>query len=378
MKTIVSISAICLASFLLAQGNENNFNNGVENNKVAPKVEEKRKLKSNLDEDQNLNLNQSAVFDSKIQTGRYNYEFTRKKFKRQNKTKGFTSEQQNQLDGFITTLEENSQESFEYNYLKYVNGNHNTDLFPFLERAYKLKPYDASLFDDFISYYEITNNPAKKAEFTKKLMAAKVIETGVYKYNENVLRSVDKNGILITNGYDDTYPIWVLQNEKGVRKDVRVLSLDLLQNKTYRKRILKSYGLKDPGVGPDSKDFILKLCSQNASKNIFLGFTVPKFVLKSLSIQLKNTGLALKYAPNKLNEDKLKINFEKSLQFDYLLGNQSSRKVKSLNANYLVTLVQLHTKYKHDLKKQDYIKRIALKVAKDINKEKQIRQSLGL
>ncbi|MCB0477944.1 MAG: hypothetical protein KDC84_07265 [Crocinitomicaceae bacterium] len=381
MRTILTISVIYFSVFALGQGNEGNSNNsnnsnGVNSNILNYKVEEKLK-KVEKEEAPAPEVN-TGVFDSQLQSGRYNYEFTRKKFIRQNLGKGFTSEQQKTLDQQLENLKESAENSFEFNYLTYVNGNHDVSLFPFLEKAYKLKPYDASLFDDFIAYYEITDNATKKAEFTKKLMASNAIESGVYRYNENVLRSIDKNGILITNGYDDTYPLWVLQNEKAMRKDVKVLSLDILQNKEYRKRILKQYGLKDPGVGPENQDFIMKLLQVNPDKNIFLGYTVPKYVLKGLSINLKNTGLALKYAPKRLNEDKLKINFENELQLDYLLQNQSSSKVKQMNANYLVMLSQLYKKYKQDPKKQEYIKSIALKIGRDINKEKTVKASLGI
>lgn len=377
MRTIVTISIICVGVFSFSQNENNNKNNsGNFNNSNVIKETEKKELRT-VEEAEELPATKTAVFDSQFQTKRYNYEFTRKRFKIKNQTKGFSSDQQDQLDAYLEDLRAVSNESFEYNYLTYVNGNHNVSLFKHLLKAYELKPYDSNLYDDFIAYYEITGDESKKSEFAKKLMKSNTIESGVYKYNENVLRSIDKNGILITNGYDDTYPIWVLQTQKGMRKDVRVLSLDLLQNKDYRKNILKKYGLKDPGVGPENKEFIYKLCQLNPSKNLFLGYTVPKFVLKSLAINLKNTGLALKYSPNKLNEDKLKINYENELQLDYLMENQSSNKVKKLNANYLISLVQLHAKYKHDLRKQDYIKKIALKVAKDIGQEKMIKNSLG-
>ncbi len=376
MKTIVTISILCATFLVIGQQNENNSN--MINNGNATKVRKAEEKLKKVDVLEAPAMEEKEVFNSQLQSSRYNYEFTRKKFIRQNGTKGFTTDQQKTLDGQIAALKESADNSFEYNYLKYVNGNHNTDLISYLEKAYKLKPYDASLFDDFIAYYEIKDNSAKKAEFTKKLMASKSIETGVYQYNENVLRSIDKNGILITNGYDDTYPIWVLQNEKGMRKDVKVLSLDILQNKDYRKRILRKYGLKDPGIGPENKEFLSKLLYANADKNIFLGFTVPKFALKTLSANLKNTGLALKYAPKRLNTDKLKINFENELQLDYLLKNQSSQKVKKLNANYLVTLVQLYKKYKHNAEKREYLKKIALKIGRDINKENVVKASLGL
>jgi hypothetical protein len=59
--------------------------------------------------------------------------------------------------------------------------------------------------------------------------------------NENMLLSVPENGILITNGDNDTYPAWYLQS-KGVREDVLIANFSLL-NVSDNIRYLKKNGL---------------------------------------------------------------------------------------------------------------------------------------
>ncbi|MCT4580884.1 MAG: hypothetical protein N4A35_05645 [Flavobacteriales bacterium] len=263
-----------------------------------------------------------------------------------------------------TTAED--QNSFEYNYNAYLTATvKNEETFKFLQKAYAVYPENVDLYDDFMAYYEMTDNAMDRRVFSTKLYKSNTISDYIMEYNYNVLMSLPINAILFTNGYDDTYPVWVTQDVKKVRKDVTIINVGLLKDKVYKDKVLKRAGLKYKKKYQGA-DLIVDVIQNNADKNIYLAMTVDKAVIQKLYQKLYLTGLVFKYSEEPIDNVLLiKEKWENQFKKTTIESPPSSFKQKQVLANYLLPFIYLHNYYVEygDIEKAKALKKTTLKIA---------------
>lgn len=282
--------------------------------------------------------------EQKIQTELTNFSYYESQSQTQTQQRSPTKFQQTQMNNAVSYFETNAPESFECHYYKYLSGNYNTDLFPHLQAAEKLRPNNADVQVQMAAYYMINNSKIEALNYLDKLVENKRLVQSVIVYGEDVLISVPANGILITHGFDDTYGVWYAQMKNGVRNDVTVISLDLLQSSKYVE-MLKAKGLLFPNTNVIDVAFLNQFCSMNVAENLNISLTTPKEYFKPILSNVYLSGLVFEYKTSvydnfwrneKLWNDELKKK---------LVDNSIDEKGRVLSSNYLPMLFQMRKVY---------------------------------
>lgn len=286
-------------------------------------------------------------------------------------TKEISASEQAELDMIVTSASEIDQDSYQYNYMEYINRGRTIDAFEYLEKAEAAYPNNADLFDDFVYHYELIGNNNQKKIYCNKLHESNTIPGAIMEYNYNVLMSLDQDAVLLTNGSDDTFPIFIWQSIKNIRPDVTIINLDMLNEAKYVANKANEGGLKIK-IQESTFKTMSYIIDNNGDKKIFVGHTISQKILKKYKDNLYLSGLTYQYSKKPVENVQVAVTrFENDFDLKELKQNQSNSKVYDLNFNYILPLITFIEYYKAtgEQKKYTETKELAIKIARRVDKE---------
>jgi len=273
-------------------------------------------------------------------------------------SKKISAEKQAELNELVEKIKAFDEESFEYNYVLYVNGNYNTELSPALFKAYAFDNTNEGVIKEMLGFYVLTSNTAKQKEFLTKVQ--KFYTAAEIAYYADALP--DSKAIVVTSNQEDMYGFLVAQQVNGIATNVQVINMDFMKNATYRKMVSATVGITDQDFVGNEKTY-LKTMLRAATSKVYISATVPQDYLSLVSDNVFLTGLSYQYGSidqfTALNEFWLKI---KTKDMSQLALTRYSEKY--LYANYLPPLLTLYMLQPDDPVLKLTIEAIAAKTGK--------------
>ena len=271
--------------------------------------------------------------------------------------KGETLPKEVIMDSIYNEMGNAIPNSWVYHYIHYY---HYGSDFSRLKKAYHINPDESNLYWEFIKEYEFTEKMQLKNEFCKKLYHSKAISNGILNLNYNMLYSAEPNSILFTNGDNDSYPSWMIQEVKEIRKDVLILKLHwAFGERKFLKKKLEEKGIYIDTSGFSTLDiakFFRKLVGIINEKYpeipIHLAQTLYKDYYKNFKDDLYLTGIIYTYRNDQINTNAIhKKKMENALRLDYLNFewyddlHVSEPLVNQLNLIYVEPILKLSEYY---------------------------------
>lgn len=245
-----------------------------------------------------------------------------------------------QLKALVDSMAKYVPESFAFHYASYVSSDYDPNAFEHLKQAQNLRPGDPLVSSQLMNHAEVTGDKQLLRDASFYLSKSKVYSNARMEYHFNLLQGLSYGAILLTNGNGDTHPLLLLQEVEGIRKDVKVVLLELMVQPAYQHRVETMLGL-EPGKLDKSRSQQIRTILKEKSP-VYLSLTLPEGILRDEAKDSYLTGLALLYAPGYTgnNVEEIATHWEHDWHKEHILDSDP------INKNYLLPLLQLYRYYK--------------------------------
>lgn len=248
-----------------------------------------------------------------------------------------------------------------------------------LERAVALDPDRAEAYEGLLTAYEATGQVPQAKAAALGWYRSREMPEGLLEYAYNMLASADSAGVILTNGDNDTYPLWILQKAKSIRTDIAVINLYLARTyQGYAKRVLSGHKIFPWSIPGPSSEFGASLCDTLASWGtpVYISVTTNDASIRKLGRQnLYLVGLVYQYSPSYIdNRALLRRNLETRFRLDglhqewYTEDDPSTKPIlhQRMQLNYVFPFLDLYTHYRAagEMARADKWKQLSLTIAR--------------
>ncbi|MEO0897186.1 MAG: hypothetical protein AAFY71_12350 [Bacteroidota bacterium] len=287
-------------------------------------------------------------------------------------------------EDIVDLMKEHIDGTFVYHFVKGSISGVSTEAQADLRKAYEMRQDFVPLLPNVITLAVSTHDDKLRKEVNQKWFTKNSFPEGLMNYSYNVLQSCKRDAILLTQGDNDTYPLWMLQDALGIRRDVHVLNIDFLlfdefAEKEYKKLDIPPFVIQEPDINEyetNWKNVVRYLLKTYQGERPFqLAFTVEPQRYEGWEDSLKVHGLSWIRAEGEFLDNNIAL-YQDILHLDHLAyvfkPSPMQGRVDVMNMNYLTFLKKLFEYYREegDEKELNKIKQLVNYIAEKAPKDR--------
>ncbi len=262
------------------------------------------------------------------------------------------------LTEIATQMKEAIPNTFEYHYFQYLIDSWSEAGCEQLNEAYRLAPNRYQSYLGLITCGELYREEELIRKHAKNWYHSEDYSPGLATWNYNMLVNLAPQAILFTNGDNDTYPAWVLQQVQDFRRDVTVINSSMITIQSYRDLVCQALGIPElkldeekAGGRLDLQKAIIDHFNEKSNRPLYLAISLHPQLRDMMEDDLYLVGMAFRYDTKDFdNLPVLRQYYEQEMLTDQLGGSlhpdPAAGVLSRSNLNYLPALITLLKHYR--------------------------------